>query len=95
MKDNIKAIREAMEKIAPLPWQFAANVPFYVEVTKPRASQSKHDHKRPEYWDYNDGVYLAYCVNMMPELLDYIAELEASVAELGQYRDKTKESGQE
>ena len=81
MKDKIKTIRDVMEKTAPLPWEFDANVPFYVSVKKPRPSQSKHDEKMPTYWDYSDGEYMALCVNLMPELLDYIAELEKKLGE--------------
>lgn len=59
------------------PMEFNANVPFYVEVKKPRPSNSKHDDKRPTYWNYDDGLYIAATQpKVILELLDYIDTLE-------------------
>ena len=76
---NLKSL---LTKAAPLPWTSGGNIPFYVDLKKPRPSMSKHDHKRPTYWDYNDGAYLLYAVNSVPTLISYIESLEKELSEL-------------
>ena len=75
VKFKLEFLESLSGKIAPLPWDFTSNVPFYTRVVKPRPSASKHD-ARPEYWDYYDGEYVAACVNWMPDILKYVRELE-------------------
>lgn len=77
--EAIESLKKALKSIHPLPWEFSANVPFNVDLKKPRASLSKHDDERPTYWHYEDGLYAAIAVNAMPELLSYIEELEAKL----------------
>ena len=76
MKDTINKIKQKLTKIHPLPWYFQGNIPFDIEIKKPRESLSKHTEKNPNSWHYDDGEYLALCVNEMPNLLKYIEELE-------------------
>ena len=78
IKDMITHLESLAEKVE-LPWGASANVPFYVDVRKPRPSMSKHDEYRHTYWDYDDGVYLLTCANEMPRVLEYVRQLEEQV----------------
>lgn len=71
---KLEYIENLLKKVQ-LPWEGYSNIPFYVEVKKPRPSMSKHD-SRPTYWDYDDGEYLYACVNWMPDILKYIEDLK-------------------
>ena len=75
IKETIKSLEEYLKKVE-LPWTASANVPFYVNMKKPRPSMSKHDSRCPTYWDYYDGCYALMCANEMPKILEYIKELE-------------------
>lgn len=74
---------EHLARRVDLPWTATENVGFYVNVTKPRESNSKHDRERPTYWYPDDGHYLLACANWMPEILEYIGDLEDRILELG------------
>lgn len=80
MKDTMKKIKQLLNKIQPLPWHFQGNTPFDVQVKKPRESLSKHTERNPNSWHYDDGEYLALCVNEMPNLLKYVEDLEKELA---------------
>ena len=71
----INKIKELLPKIHPLPWYHSANIPFYVSLEKPRTSLSKHDSDRPSYWHYDDGIYAAYAMNVVPALIEEIERL--------------------
>lgn len=81
IQKTLEAIEEKLKKVA-LPWYGTSNYPFYVDVRKPRESLSKHDYKRPTYWHQDDGEYLFYCVNVMPDILKYVRKLEDELKEL-------------
>jgi hypothetical protein len=62
MADLLKQIHEIEYralKATKGPWVFTANYPFYVDVTKPAPSLSKHDLQRPTYWRYQDGEFVS------------------------------------
>ena len=75
IKETLKRI-EGMLANVKLPFTGTANIPFYVQLEKPRPSMSKHDSKRPDYWDMDDGYYILACANYMPEILAHIKDLE-------------------
>ena len=77
-RQKIERLTALLKKVH-LPWTGGANVPFYVEVTKPRPSMSKHDGTRPTYWGYDDGEYLYCAVNDVPALLARITTLEEAL----------------
>lgn len=79
MKQEIKALKNSLTKIHPLPWTFSGNIPFSVTMKKPRQSLSKHNDKSEALWHWEDGNYASMCINMMPKLLEYIEELEKKV----------------
>lgn len=77
---DTKILREIAEKAWKEPVTFDSNVPFYVQVKKPRSSMSKHDDKRPEYWHYDDGVFVAvFQPKKVLEMLDLIDSLRADL----------------
>lgn len=82
MKEKLIRIEKLMHQISPLPWEFSANIPFDVQVKRPRESQSKYSSTNPHSWDYSDGIYLANCVNEMPNILKYVWELEDKIEKL-------------
>ena len=53
-------------------WEFNADIPFYVDMKKPRPSLSEHDDKHPTYWHYDDGSFVAMCLYLTPKLIEYI-----------------------
>lgn len=74
-KDLQKAIenfKELMAKVDTRYWEFGANIPFYVDMKKPRPSLSKHDDERPTYWHYDDGSFVAMALYLAPKLIEYI-----------------------
>ena len=79
MNKDINKIIEQLEtllaKAHPLPWLWHANVPFYVEVRKPRESLSKHNDGHPTYWHYDDGAYAAAAIHAAPKLIAEIKRL--------------------
>ena len=82
IQESIKNLKELLKKIEPLPWSgSSSNIPFYVDVKKPRESLSKHDSERPTYWNYHDGIYLLTAAHEVPNLLKYIEELEQKINE--------------
>lgn len=81
MEDRISQLEESFKKVV-LPWVGISNYPFYVDIRKPRASHSKHDSDQPTYWNQDDGEYLLRCVNEMPEILQYIRDLERQLKNL-------------
>jgi hypothetical protein len=75
IKELIKDLELAQAKARPLPWKFSANIPFYIDMTKPGPSLSKHDDDRPSYWHYDDGMYAAMAIHHVPELIEEIKRL--------------------
>lgn len=76
---DLKMLRDVASKATPGFWgkKWHGNYPFYVVVTKPAPSLSKHDHERPEYWRMEDGNFVAsFCPEVALKLLDRIEELE-------------------
>ena len=82
MKETILKLKEQLNKIHPLPWVFPAKYPFDIQVDKPRHSLSKHTDKNKGSWHYDDGLYLATCVNEMPNILKYVWEFEDKIEKL-------------
>lgn len=81
MKKTVEHIKKLLEKTHPLPWKNSSgNIPFYIDLVKPRSSLSKHDSKRPTYWHYDDAAYVLACIHEMPLLLTYIEELESKIS---------------
>jgi hypothetical protein len=79
----IKAFEERMKKIHPLPWEFSGNIPFDVQVRKPRESLSKHTDTNPCSWHYDDGCYVAMAVNHVPKLIEEIKRLNDILYNVG------------
>jgi len=76
IKALIQKLEELKNKAHPdLLKSCSANIPFYVEIKKPRESLSKHDATRPTYWHCDDGVYLAALVAEVPKLIEEIRRL--------------------
>ena len=74
---RVEEIQQRLDKATPAPWgPYSANIPFYVEVTKPAPSMSKHDSTRPTYWKYDDGIFVACAYQDIKYLLERIKELE-------------------
>ena len=78
-EERLKRLEEMSKKVV-LPWIATGNIPFYVDVRKPRPSDSKHDDKVSTYWKMEDGEYMLLCTNWMPEILEYIRKLEKEKA---------------
>lgn len=78
MSLNIEQLKKIAQEATPGPWpSWSANVPFYVVVTKPAPSQSKHDREQPTYWRYEDGLFVnVFNPKQVLELLNRIEELE-------------------
>ena len=55
------------------PMEVASNIPFNCVVNKPRPSMSKHD-ERPNYWNYDDGVFIA--AFQPPTVMALLEEIE-------------------
>lgn len=71
-----------LEDATPAPWgPYSCNYPFYVEVTKPAPSLSKHD-SRPTYWRMEDGVLVVHAVEDLGWCLAEIYRLEQQVETL-------------
>ena len=75
---SIKELRKIAEEATPGPWgPWSANYPFNVVVKKPAPSLSKHDHARPEYWRYQDGLFVSiFNPKMVLDLLNEIDRLK-------------------
>lgn len=76
--ERITELKKLISKVE-LPWSFDANVPFYVDVKRPRDSLSKHNDKCVTLWHYNDGLYLAMAVNSIRPLIEEIERLRKNV----------------
>lgn len=74
LKEKIDHLKQLKDKVT-LPFSMSANIPFYVDMRKPRPSLSKHDLKNPTYWHYDDAVYLLACAHLVPELLEELEKL--------------------
>jgi hypothetical protein len=76
---DLKKLREVASKATPGDWghNWSASIPFYVDVKKPAQSCSKHDHERPTYWRYEDGIFASvFSPRQVLELLDEIERLQ-------------------
>ena len=83
IQKTIEELETLLAKIHPLPWEWSANYPFYVDVSKPRPSLSKHDYdnRRPTYWHSDDGYYMSAAVHSVPKLIAEIKRLEGLLNE--------------
>lgn len=77
LQRTIDLLETLLLKIKPLPWEWNGNIPFYIDVSKPRPSLSKHDYdnKRPTYWHHDDGMYASVAIHAIPQLLAEIKRL--------------------
>ena len=66
----IAELRIICDKAHPGPWTASGNVPFNVDLCKPRPSLSKHDANRPTYWHVDDAMFVLNARVMLPRLLD-------------------------
>lgn len=78
-RPNIEGLEKLLSKVE-LPWPFSGNIPFDIQVKRPRNSLSKHSSKNPCSWHYDDGQYLATAVHEVPKLIAYIKFLETKEA---------------
>jgi hypothetical protein len=76
--EQLAGFREIVDRATPGPWgPWNANIPFYVQVSKPAPSMSKHDDERPTYWRYEDGLFVSvFNPKLVLELLDEIDRLK-------------------
>ena len=81
MLSKIKRAKELMANAAPLPWEFQGNIPFSISMQKPRPSLSSADTPNNNLWHYDDGLYAAYAINFMPQLIEYVEQLEQELQE--------------
>jgi len=88
INNTLKYLEDCLKKVE-LPWYATSNVPFYVDIKKPRPSLSKHD-VRPTYWEYNDGCYMMSAVNEMPRILKYIRKLQRELRNYERYAGRLK-----
>jgi hypothetical protein len=72
LQEAIEKFKELMGKVDTSHWEFGANIPFYVDMKKPRPSLSKHDRNSPTYWHYDDGSFVAMAIYLAPKLIEYI-----------------------
>lgn len=79
---KIREIQERLNKVLPTWTAFGGNIPFYVDVQKPRPSLSKHDNERPTYWHYDDGAFVAAAPYDMQFLLEILESQEVKIEEL-------------
>lgn len=78
-KEAVEFLTEKLKTVDPSKWEFNANAPFYVQMRKPNPSLSKSDSVRPDYWNYEDGIYAVAAIKHVPLLLEYIKHLESKV----------------
>jgi len=77
---DVKHLRKIAEEATQTGWEFSGNYPFYVDVRKPASSLSKHDDKRPTYWRFQDGLFVAaFNPKTVLELLDKVESLQSDV----------------
>lgn len=87
---DLKRLRKIALDATPGPWgPWSGNYPFNVDVKKPAPSLSKHDHKRPTYWRWQDGLFvLEFNPKVVLELLDRIQSLENPEKKEEKYESK-------
>jgi hypothetical protein len=90
-KKLIDQLEKMLAKCPPFPWEFGGNVPFYVDVRKPRPSLSKHDDARPSYWHYDDGLYVSAAIHSVPKLIEEIKRLELALDQALQTKENAHE----
>lgn len=76
--DTNKRLLEIEERLAKMysgEWSCSANLPFNVDVRKPRPSLSKHDHERLTYWHMDDAIFVLNARQDILFLLDLVKQL--------------------
>lgn len=74
-------IRTRVEAATAGPWgPYAANVPFYAQVTKPAPSLSKHNN--PTYWRIEDASFVAASRIDIPKLLEAIDVMHEALTKI-------------
>lgn len=74
-KKRLFEIEERLEKMYAGEWTASANLPFNVDVKKPRPSLSKHDDKCPTYWHMDDALFILNARQDVAFLLDLVKQL--------------------
>lgn len=75
---DIKRLEEIEERVNAMysgDWVCSANIPFNVDVVKPRPSLSKHDGFRSTYWHVDDALFVLNARQDVLFLLDLVKQL--------------------
>lgn len=72
---RLEEIAARLEKMYAGEWIASANLPFNVDVRKPRPSLSKHDHKHLTYWHIDDAIFVLNARQDVAFLLDLVKQL--------------------
>jgi hypothetical protein len=92
---EIGKLKQLARDATPGNWgdKWVMNYPFYVDVSKPSPSLSKHDDDRPTYWRMEDGIFSA---TFTPDrAIKLLNELEYWIKDSGEAWDKCEERRQQ
>lgn len=73
--ERLKEIEERVKAMYAGKWVCNGNIPFNVDVVKPRSSLSKHDASRPTYWHMDDALFVLNARQDVLFLLDLVKQL--------------------
>ena len=76
LETYLKEVSERAEAATPGPWVAYANMPFNVDLQKPRPSLSKHDAVKPTYWHPHDALFVLHARTDIPTLLKIIKRMK-------------------